>query len=314
MIENAIQKIQPKLGAQERQIIEMVVDGLASENSRRAYQRHLEEFFFWHQAQNRPELNKALINKYIKSLREKKQSSANINQKLSAIRRLACEAEDNNLIDASIANGIRAVKGVSKKRERIGNWLTREEAQIWINAPDIATLKGLRDRALLSILIGCGLRRAEVAILSCSHLQVRENRWVIVDIIGKRDKIRSVPMANWIKTAVDSWTYAAKIHDGFIFRQVHKTDQVTGDSITPQAIYKIIKTYADKLKKSERDSGIAPHDLRRTFAKLAYSGGSMIDQIQLSLGHDSIQTTENYLGLKQNLKDAPTDFLGLKIE
>lgn len=91
-------------------IINMVIDGLPSENSRRAYQRALEEFFVWHGEQNRPELNKALIQRYVKSLREQKLSSASINQKLSAIRKLATEAEDNNLIDSRLANGIRAVK------------------------------------------------------------------------------------------------------------------------------------------------------------------------------------------------------------
>jgi len=287
----------------------MVIDGLPSENSRRAYQRHLEEFFIWHQEQNRPELNKALIQKYVKSMREQKLSSANINQKLSAIRKLATEAEDNALIDSRLANGIRAVKGMPFRGRRTGNWLTRDEAQIWINAPDIKTLKGVRDRALLAVLIGCGLRRAEAAILSVSHIEQREGRWAIVDIVGKRDKMRTVPMPSWAKSAIDAWTYAAHIEEGFIFRRVNKGDNLMGESITEQAVYNIVLSYAEKLK----NKGIAPHDLRRTFAKLAHKGGSPIDQIQLSLGHDSIQTTEKYLGVEQDLTDAPCDHLGLRI-
>lgn len=82
-----------------------------------------------------------------------------------------------------------------------------------------------------------------------------------------------------------------------------------GESITPQAIRDIVNSYALKLE----NQGIAPHDLRRTFAKLAHKGGSPIDQIQLSLGHDSIQTTEKYLGVEQDLTDAPCDHLGLRI-
>ena len=137
-MENLIQ-VKPKLNSKEQKIIEMVIDGLPSENSRRAYQRALEEFFVWHALENRPELNKALINRYVKFLREQKFSSASINQKLSAIRKLATEAEDNNLIDSRLANGIRAVKGVPFRGRRTGNWLTKEEAQIWINAPDTKT-------------------------------------------------------------------------------------------------------------------------------------------------------------------------------
>ena len=77
----------------------------------------------------------------------------------------------------------------------------------------------------------------------------------------------------------------------------------------PQAIRDIVVVYAEKLKAQ----GIAPHDLRRTFAKLAHKGGSPINRIQLSLGHDSIQTTEKYLGVEQDLTDAPCDHLGLRI-
>ena len=287
----------------------MVIDGLPSENSRRAYQRHLEEFFLWYSQENRPELNKALINRYVKDLRGQKLSSSNINQKLSAIRKLASEAEDNNLIDSRIANGIRAVKGIPARGRRTGNWLTREEANIWINAPDIKTLKGIRDRAMLSVLIGCGLRRAEAAILSVSHIQQRESRWAIVDIVGKRDNMRTVPMPSWAKSAIDAWTYSAKIEEGFIFRRVNKGDNLMGNGITEQAIYNVVAGYAEKLE----NDGIAPHDLRRTFAKLAHKGGSPIDQIQLSLGHDSIQTTEKYLGVEQDLTDAPCDHLGLRL-
>ena len=308
-MENEIALVKPKISSAEKKIIEMVLDALPAENSRRAYRRHLEEFFVWHAAEDRPELNKALINQYVKHLRGHKLSSSTINQKLSAIRKLASEAEDNNLIDSKIANGIRAVKGVPFRGRRTGNWLTKEEAQMWLNAPDVKTLKGVRDRAVLAVLIGCGLRRAEAAILSVSHIEQREGRWAIVDIVGKRDKMRTVPMPSWAKATIDSWTYAARIDNGFIFRRVNKGGNVMGEGFTDQAIYDIIVGYAEKLEKQ----GIAPHDLRRTFAKLAHKGGSPIDQIQLSLGHDSIQTTEKYLGVEQDLSDAPCDHLGIKI-
>ncbi|MBA3633409.1 MAG: tyrosine-type recombinase/integrase [Acidobacteria bacterium] len=308
-MENPVALVKPKLTAAEKKIIAMVIDGLPSENSRRAYSRHLQEFFLWHALENRPELNKALINRYVKSLRGRKLSSSTINQKLSAIRKLATEAEDNNLIDSRIANGVRSVKGVPFRGRRTGNWLTKEEAQKWLNAPDTKTLKGGRDRALLAVLIGCGLRRAEAAILSFSHIEQREGRWAIVDIVGKRDKMRTVPMPSWAKACLDSWKTVAHLEEGFVFRRVNKGDNLMGESITPQAIRDIVAGYSLKLENQE----IAPHDLRRTFAKLAHKGGSPIDQIQLSLGHDSIQTTEKYLGVEQDLTDAPCDHLGLRI-
>ncbi len=301
--------VRSRLTAAEAQAIEMVLDGLPSEHSRRAYERALVDFFHWHRGVGRPQLNKALVQRYSAELRDTGLSSSSINQRLSAIRKLAAEAADNGALDPQVASGIRAVKGARQEGRRTGNWLTREQAQQWLGAPDTRTLKGLRDRALLSVLIGCGLRRAEAASLSFDHVQQRDGRWVLVDLIGKRDKVRSVPMPAWTKAAIDAWSIQSGVADGLVFRAVNKGDHVMGEGITPQAIRNIVCDYAEKLK----HKGVAPHDLRRTFAKLAHKGGSAIDQIQLSLGHESIQTTENYLGVEQDLTDAPCDHLGLRL-
>jgi site-specific recombinase XerD len=287
----------------------MVLDGLPSEHSRRAYERALSDFFLWHRDVGRPQLSKAVVQRYAAELREAGMAASSVNQRLSAIRKLAAEAADNSALDPQVANGIRAVRGARREGRRTGNWLTREEAQSWLSTPDRRTLRGRRDRALLSVLIGCGLRRSEAAGLTFGHVQQRDGRWVLIDLIGKRDKIRSVPMPNWAKAAIDEWNKASGVADGLVFRAVNKGDRVVGDGITPQAIYNIIAGYASLLEKK----GVAPHDLRRTFAKLAHKGGAPIDQIQLSLGHESIQTTEEYLGVEQDLTDAPCDHLGLRL-
>jgi site-specific recombinase XerD len=293
----------------EARVIEMVLDGLPSKHSRRAYERALIDFFHWHRGVGHPQMSKAVVQRYVAELREAGMTSSSVNQRLSAIRKLAGEAADNGLLESQVAGGIRAVKGARQEGRRTGNWLTREQAQSWLGAPDVRTLKGQRDRALLAVLIGCGLRRAEAAGLTFEHIQQRDGRWVLVDLIGKRDKIRSVPMPNWTRAAIGMWSSAICIDNGLVFRAVNKGDRVVGDGITPQAIRNIVSGYAEKLKQT----GVAPHDLRRTFAKLAYKGGAALDQIQLSLGHESIQTTENYLGVDQDLTDAPCDHLGLRL-
>jgi site-specific recombinase XerD len=308
MVDQAL--VKSRLTVAEAQAIEMVLDGLPSAHSRRAYERALTDFFRWHAAAGRPALNKAFVQRYAAALREMGLAPSSINQRLSAIRKLAAEASDNGALDLQIAGGIRAVKGARQEGRRTGNWLTREQAQSWLTAPDTRTLKGLRDCALLAVLIGCGLRRAEAANLSFEHVQQRDGRWVLVDLIGKRDKVRSVPIPNWTKAAIDAWSNRASVGDGLVFRAVNKGDRIMGEGITPQAIRNIVADYAEKLK----HKGVAPHDLRRTFAKLAYKGGAALDQIQLSLGHESIQTTENYLGVEQDLTDAPCDHLGLKLQ
>lgn len=116
-------------------------------------------------------------------------------------------------------------------------------------------------------------------------------------------------MPNWTKKAIDEYAAAAGLSDGNVFRPVNKGGRITHDSMTEQAIYNLVSEYAGGLG----FDGIAPHDLRRTFAKLAHKGGSGLDQIQLSLGHSSIQTTERYLGVEQDLTDAPCDHLGLRL-
>lgn len=290
-------------------IVDLVLDGLTSAHSRRAYERGVCDFLDWHAEQGRPPLSKALVQSYKRKLQDDGLAPSTINLRLSAIRKLAVEAADNGLVDPLLANGIKAVKGVKSAGVRTGNWLTRDQAQDLLNAPDVSTLKGLRDRAILAVLIGCGLRRSEAAALTFEHVAQREGRWVIVDLVGKGNRTRTVPMASWAKAALDEWTSAAAISEGRVFRRVHKGGFVNGAQMSAQAIADVVKLHAGQCG----FENLAAHDMRRTFAKLAHKGGAGLDQIQLSLGHASIKTTERYLGVEQNLTDAPCDVLGLRL-
>ena len=125
------------------QVIDLVVNSVHSEHSRRAYRRALEDFIAWYQDQpGRPPLSKALVHEYRVVLTEAKLAPSTINVQLSAIRNLAAEAADNRLLDADLAAGIAKVRGVKNEGVRAGNWLTREQARELLLAPDTATLKG----------------------------------------------------------------------------------------------------------------------------------------------------------------------------
>jgi integrase len=290
-------------------VIRLVVDGLGSEHSRRAYKKALVDFRIWYEAQDgKPGLNKATVQGYKTALENLGLSPSTINQRMSAIRKLAQEAADNGLVDQTYANGIARVRGVKSAGVRVGNWLTPDQAQALLDTPDILTLKGLRDRAIIAVQIGAGLRRSEVAALTFGHVQQREGRWVIVDITGKGNRVRSVPIPSWVKSAIDEWAAAARVSRGSVFRPVHKGGFLDGETMTPQAVLDIVVQYGNALGLK-----IRPHDLRRTYAKLAHKGGAGVDQIQLSLGHASLKTTERYLGVEQDLTDAPGDRLGLKL-
>lgn len=297
------------------QLKALVLDSVNSPESKRAYDKAITDFVNWYStAAPGTGFTKATVQAYMAHLSARKPparklAASTINVRMSAIRRLAAEAGDNGLLDPILASGIGRVKGVKREGVRTGNWLTVHQAEKFVNAPDTTTLKGKRDRALLAVLIGCGLRREETALLTLEHVQQRDARWVVVDMKGKGGRIRTVPMPSWTKVAIDEWTATAGFSAGRVFRPVNKGDRLCGDSMTAQSIFETVKKYAAEIGLEN----IAPHDLRRTFAKLAHKGRAALEQIQLSLGHASIQTTERYLGVRQDLTDAPCDRLGLKL-
>jgi len=289
-------------------LIRLVTDGLTSEVSRVMYAHNLRDFMDWYSQSGNRTLSKAVVNQYKVYLQDLGLSPATINQRLSAIRKLAKEASDNGLMDLQLAQGIRNIEGVTSAGVRLGNWLTLEQAQGLLNCHDLNTLKGLRDRAIIAVMLGGGLRRSEVASLQIENIKQREGRWVIVDLIGKGNRVRSVPIPSWSKQAIDEWTNKAGITGGNLFRSVNKGDNLSGDSMTSQAIQDVVKA-------SSKACGldISAHDLRRTFAKLSRKGGGDLKQIQLTLGHATVTTTERYLGESQDLTNAPCDVIGLRL-
>jgi site-specific recombinase XerD len=210
------------------------------------------------------------------------------------VRRLAYEAADAGLLSRELAASIRRVKGVRKLGVRLGNWLTAEEARRFWQAPSPDTIKGRRDRAILAILLGCGLRRRELADLEFTHLQRRDEHWAIVDLVGKCGHIRTVPVPDWVKAAVDLWVVAAGISAGRLFRCACRAGKCWGVGVTERVVWHVVKDYAKKIGLGQ----VAPHDLRRSCAKLCHTAGGELEQIQFLLGHVSVQTTERYLGCK----------------
>jgi site-specific recombinase XerD len=289
-------------------IIQILLEAVHNINTKRAYRRALLDFQTWFMVHGSGKLNKAAVQTYINELQDKGLGAMNINIRLIAIHKLAIELIDNGDLDPAIGAGILRVKGIRAEGRRIGNWMTKQQAQQLLKTPDGSTLRGKRDRAILAVLVATGIRREEAATLTFEHIQQRDGRWVIVDLVGKRNKVRSVPMPLWCKAAIDTWAEAAGIKDGMIFRSIPQGNRPIGKSMTPQTIYLVVLEYSKPL-----EIDLAPHDCRRTFAKLAHKGGSPIEQIQYSLGHANILITQNYLGTCQDLVDAPCDRLGLSL-
>jgi len=177
----------------------LVLDSVSSPITRRVYNMALEEFITWFRQAPRPGFTKATVSAWRVSLEARGLGSSSIIIRMSAIRKLAAEAADNGLLAPELAAGIARVKSAKSVGIRVGNWLSLRQAQALLSAPDTATVKGLRDRAILAALLSCGLRRSEVAALMLTHVQQRDGRWCIVDLVGKHRRVRTVPMPTWVR-------------------------------------------------------------------------------------------------------------------
>lgn len=279
----------------------LALDSVSSPVTKAMYGRALDEFARWWMIAGRPPVSRQSVHSHRTWLQDQGYSPATINQRLAAIRKLVAEASAAGFVSAETAASVRQVRGIKQSGARAGNWLSLEQTRTLLRVPDRTSLRGLRDRTVLALLIGCGLRRAEASTLEVSDIQLRDGRWVIVDLKGKHGRIRTVPVPGWVKQCVEDWLLSARIEHGKILRSI-KSGGATGESITPNAIRDIVRRCGE-----EAGVKVNPHDLRRTCAKLCRTSGGDLEQIQFLLGHASIQTTERYLGGRQNLSKAPND-------
>jgi site-specific recombinase XerD len=156
-------------------------------------------------------------------------SPSTINVRLSAVRKLVGEARRNGMIGTEEAGNLTDIPNIRQKGTRLGNWLTREQAKELLGVPDHSSLKGKRDYVILALLVGCALRRTELAELDVETIQQREGRWVLADLEGKGRRIRTVAIPIWVKQGINAWMTAADIEDGRLLRSVSKSGKVNRD-------------------------------------------------------------------------------------
>jgi integrase len=191
-----------------------VLSSLTSADAQRGYRHAIEEFVEWYCSESRLSFSRTVVLRYRIHLESQNLAPGTINLRLGAVRRLAYEAADCGLLSPDLAAGIRRVKGVKKTGVRLGNWLTAEQSQKLWQVSGSERLKEKRDRALLAVLLACGLRRHEAVELNFGHIQRREEHWAIVDLKGKAGHTRTIPMPGWVKNVVDQWIQAAEHYIG----------------------------------------------------------------------------------------------------
>jgi site-specific recombinase XerD len=285
--------------------IDKVLQSVESAHTERAYRRALEAFAEWLAGEP---ITYDAVTKYRAHLVSKKKTPQNINQQLNAIRFYARNLAERGEMLAVDAETVCKVKGLKVKGRKLGKWLSVEEAEKILNTPDTSTPLGLRDRAILGLLIGAGLRRSEVASLQYQHIEKRAGRWMLVGVAGKHGRTRNIPIADWVKALIDVWAKCAKIESGHLFRAVYRraSDQrirLEPTPLTPSAIFYIVERYGERAQLR-----LAPHDCRRTFARLAFEGDAPVAQIQITLGH-----ANQVINAAQDLDMSPSDVLGVNI-
>ena len=287
-----------------------VLNSLGSPASRRVYEYAINQFIAWYCSEPRLALNRIVVVRYRMHLESRGLAANTINQQLAAVHRLAHEAADSGLLSPELAAGISRVKGVKQLGFRSGNWLSPDQSSTVLQRAYGDSMRAKRDYAMLAMLFGCGFRRSELVGLELDEVQMRQGHWAVVDLIGKGGHIRTVPIPEWGKAALDQWTRAARVTDGGIFRAVARAGKVWGKGISQNVVWYVVRSCCGRAGLEH----IAPHDLRRTCAKLCHDSGGELEQIQFLLGHASVQTTERYLGCKQNLGHPVNDPFELRTD
>jgi integrase len=182
-------------------------------------------------------------------------------------------------------------------------WLTPAEVRRLLAAPG-AGIVGERDRLILALLVGAGLRRDELCNLTFENVKKMGARTVL-EITGKGDKPRVIPISDRLATLIELWGERFD-YSGQVARALGM-NRTPAESITGAAIYNTVRKWGATIGKPD----LAPHDLRRTFAQIGVDAGIAIQQLSVLLGHASITTTQKYLDLDLDLETTVSDFVPL---
>jgi len=222
-------------------------------------------------------------------LRDTGRAAATINTYLSALKGVAKEAWMLRLMDVESFQHIRAVRNLRGSRLPRGRALPGDEIRQLFSVCDAdKSYTGPRDAALLSVLLGCGLRRSEAVGLSLSDVVTHERALKVLGK-GNKERLAYMPAGTWQRLQL--WTDQVRGEvAGPLFTRIRRFDTLTYDRLTDQAVYHILQV-------RQREAGIekcAPHDLRRTFATAMLDNGEDLITVKDAMGHASVTTTQQY--------------------
>ena len=207
----------------------------------------MEQFITWYCSEPRLALNRTVVLRFRLHLESLGLAAGTRESTPRGGQAAGIRGCGSGLLSPELAAGIRRVKGAKQLGARSGNWLTRDQARLLLEKADGDDLRSVRDLAMISVLVGCGLRRAELSALTVEDLQVRQGHWAIVDLVGKGGHVRTVPVPVWVKDAVDRWRESAKVAAGRIFRAVSRHGTPWGKGISENVIWYVVRRCAERM-------------------------------------------------------------------
>jgi site-specific recombinase XerD len=176
--------------------------------------------------------------------------------------------------------------------------LTQEQANALLAAPGLDDLRGLRDTAVIALLLCTGIREAELSALKVRDLRQHLGGELALHVqLGKGRKERLVPYGelDWVLVIVDAWLDAADITEGPVFRGFYRGNKtLRSGPLSVRAIQYLLRRYPIAVHGDLVT--VKPHDLRRTYARRLYEAGMAPVEIQQNLGHAGLKTTLGYIG------------------
>ena len=222
-------------------------------------------------------------------LRDTARATATVNTYLSALKGVAKEAWMLRLMDVESFQHIRAVRNLRGSRLPRGRALPPDEIRSLFGAcEDDDTSIGVRDAAMLAVILGCGLRRSEAVGLDFRDVVTHERALRVLGK-GNKERLAYMPAGTWQR--LQKWIEEVRGEkDGPLFTRIRRFDTLTNDRLTDQAVYHVLQV-------RQRQAGIgkcAPHDLRRTFATAMLDNGEDLITVKDAMGHASVTTTQQY--------------------
>lgn len=272
--------------ARFRAALEAVLARLSSAHSRRAYSSDWRSWIAWLDRRGTPvfAVTPRDVQLYLEALAAEGDAGKTIGRRLTTLRQVYAQLVVQGLV---ASNPAREVKPPRVDRVAHTPWLSEAELARLLAANDGPTWQERRDRLMLLILAGCGLRRAEVASLRASHFDRREDgRWLLVTSTKGGKTLRAaLPAA--VAEPLEAWLEGREHLGSNAGLWTRDGDRVSGD-----VVYQVVARAAQR---AGLERAISPHALRRTLATLASLAGADLRTIQAALGHTRSSTTEGYV-------------------